>query len=111
MKKIFIVLIVGVLLYAGLHQPKSTIIPIEPRHNSVILYATSWCGYCKKARAFFEEHHIKYTEYDIENSNIGRLQYDQFKVRGVPVIDVRGLIVRGYDEDELLESLKVMDVL
>ena len=111
MKKVFIVLVVGVLLYSGLHKPQSNIIPIVPKHNNVVLYATSWCGYCKKTRALLTEQHVQYTEYDVEKSESARRQYEQLNIRGVPVLDVRGLIVGGYDEDEILDARKGMKVI
>ena len=33
----------------------------------VVLYATSWCGYCAKTRSFLAEEGIAYTELDIES--------------------------------------------
>jgi glutaredoxin len=111
MKKIFIVMIVGVLLYTGLHRSKPTITPIAPKHNNVVLYATSWCGYCKKTRALLTEQRVQYTEYDVEKSESARKQYEQLNIQGVPVLDVRGLIVGGYDEDEILDALKGMKVI
>jgi glutaredoxin len=111
MKKFIIALFACVILYAAFDKPKSSITPVAAKHQNVILYSTSWCKYCKKTRDLFEARHIQYTDYDIEKSNVGRLQYDQFNIQGVPVIDVRGLIVSGYDEDEILEALKAMKVL
>ena len=34
--------------------------------SKVIMYATDWCGYCKKARRYFRKNGISFTEYDIE---------------------------------------------
>ena len=36
--------------------------------EGVVLYATEWCGYCKKAREFFKQNNIAYVKYDIEKS-------------------------------------------
>lgn len=33
--------------------------------EGVVLYATDWCGYCKKTRDFFKQHNIAFVEYDI----------------------------------------------
>ncbi|MDP3010703.1 MAG: DUF4124 domain-containing protein [Methylococcales bacterium] len=32
--------------------------------KQVKMYATSWCGYCKKARAYFAANNIPYSEYN-----------------------------------------------
>ncbi len=80
--------------YAAMHQEK------------VILYATSWCGYCAKTRQFLKENNIPYFEYDVESSSEG---YDQFKAlggRGVPLVLVNGKVIKGFNTDRILAYLK-----
>lgn len=73
-------------------------------HNEqVILYATAWCGYCKKARALLKKHNIPYFEYDIEKSSEGRAQYDRLGGKGVPVILINGKVIKGYNPSEILK--------
>ena len=73
-------------------------------HNDrVILYGTSWCGYCAKARKLMDENNIEYHEYDIEKSNKGKLQYDSLGGRGVPVLLINGEIVKGYNPQKILK--------
>jgi len=77
------------------------------RHGGqVILYATSWCGYCKKARAFLNENNIPFYEYDIEKSTEGRDQYRSIGGRGVPVLLVNGRVIKGYNPTEILKYLE-----
>jgi glutaredoxin len=59
-----------------------------PSLQPVTMYATSWCGYCKKAREYFRKKNIAYTEYDIEKDEQAKSRYDSFGGRGVPVIFV-----------------------
>lgn len=74
--------------------------------NEVVLYATSWCGYCKKTRDLLEKNGIAYTEYDIEKSAKGREEYDQLNGKGVPLLVVNGTAVRGYDPNKILQLAK-----
>lgn len=73
--------------------------------GKVILYATSWCGYCKKTREFLHEKNIPFFEYDIEKSEEGYQQYREIGGRGVPVLLVNKRVIRGYDPAEILRSL------
>lgn len=73
--------------------------------QEVILYATSWCGYCRKTRALLEREGVAYTEFDIETSDEGRRRYEALDGDGVPVLDVRGDVIHGYDEAEILSAL------
>lgn len=74
--------------------------------NKVVLYATSWCGYCAKAREFFAEHKIDYFEYNIETSAEGKRQYDELNGRGIPLVLVNGKRVQGYRPDQITQYLK-----
>ncbi len=78
--------------------------PAVTGSGEVILYATSWCGYCKKTRALFKEQGIPYKEYDIESSDEGRERYEALGGNGVPVIDIRGKVIHGFDKNEILAA-------
>lgn len=75
--------------------------------EGVVLYATDWCGYCKKTREFFRQHNIAYVEYDIEKSAEGRSQYDQLRGSGVPLVMIQGEVFRGYDPNAFSRALKI----
>lgn len=72
----------------------------------VVMYATAWCPYCKKARDFLRKEGIEYKEYDIEKSQEGRRQHQALGGGGVPVIVVNGTVVRGYNPQGILAALK-----
>lgn len=71
--------------------------------EQVILYATSWCGYCAKARKLLSDNNIPYKEYDIETSREGRKQYDSLKGNGVPVLQINGTVVYGYNPSKIMK--------
>jgi len=73
--------------------------------DGVVLYATSWCGYCQKTRELLVEQNVPYIEYDIERSPEGRRQYDALRGRGVPILTVGDTVVRGYNRREILALL------
>lgn len=71
--------------------------------KQVTMYATSWCGYCKKARSYFKEKGISYIEYDIEKDERAKRAYDLLSGKGVPVILVgkkrlNGFSVAGFED-------------
>lgn len=76
------------------------------RHSEpVVLYATSWCGYCAKARALFEEQGIAYFEYDIEESAVGEEQYKALGGDGVPLMIVNNQVIQGFKKKRILKAL------
>lgn len=74
--------------------------------GDVVLYATSWCGYCRKTRSLLAAYDIEYTELDIERSPEARRRFDQLGGHGVPVITVGGTAIHGYDPDALTRALR-----
>jgi len=63
----------------------------------VILYGTSWCGYCRKTREYLADNDIDYVDYDIESSVQGAKEYKQLHGRGVPLLVVNTKVIRGYN--------------
>ena len=67
----------------------------------VVMYATSWCPYCAKARAHFARQGIAYVEHDIEKSAAANAEFKRLGGRGVPLILVGKEKMRGYSEQGL----------
>jgi glutaredoxin len=71
--------------------------------GGVIVYGTSWCGACKAARSHLHDHHIPFVEKDIEKDQAAAQELARkakrtgLKLGGVPVIDVFGQLMMGYD--------------
>lgn len=73
--------------------------------NSVVLYATEWCGYCKKTREFFKDNNIAYVEFDIEKSAEGKQEYNQLQGKAIPLVVINGKVIRGYNPGLMKELL------
>ena len=74
--------------------------------GKVILYSTSWCGYCAKARRLLRDNGIAYHEYDIEKSREGYDQYESLGGRGVPLLLINGEVIKGYNPDRIMALAK-----
>lgn len=74
----------------------------------VTLYTTPTCVYCKTAKEFFSENNIEYDEKDV-SKNESDLQEMVKKSGGmaVPVIDIDGEILVGFNKDQVAELLGV----
>ncbi|MFW5450718.1 MAG: glutaredoxin domain-containing protein [Methylophagaceae bacterium] len=69
----------------------------------VTMFSTSWCGYCKKARKYFNLNAIPFVEYDIENNQHAKKRYDSLGGRGVPLILVSNRRMNGFSESGFLQ--------
>ena len=75
----------------------SLITPEQAKSKTVIMYSTSWCGYCKKAARHFRRKNIPFKEYDIEKSKSAAKAYRKLNGRGVPLILVGKKRMTGFD--------------
>jgi len=66
--------------------------------QAVVMYATSWCGYCAQARAYFAKNRIRYVEYDVEKDAAAKAEFKRLGGRGVPLIVQGGSVMRGFSE-------------
>ena len=74
--------------------------------KKVILYSTSWCPWCKKTREFLKSKKIKFTEKNVEkNKKYADELIKKSKQMGVPVIDIDGKIIVGFNEEKLKKAL------
>lgn len=79
--------------------------------RGVIIYGASWCGPCHQAAAYLKKRGIAFVEHDIEQDS-GAAREMQAKltkagIRGgsIPVIDVRGKILVGFDARAVDQAL------
>ena len=77
------------------------------KSNAVLtMYATSWCGYCRKARAYLAAQKIQYREVDIEASPVNAAEFKAFGGKGVPLFIAGDRRLRGFSEAGMENFLK-----
>ncbi|MDP2656446.1 MAG: glutaredoxin family protein [bacterium] len=80
----------------------------ETTRPTVTIYSTPTCGYCKLAKSFFNEYKVAYTEKDVsQDIKAQEEMIAKSNQMGVPVIDVNGEIVVGFDQDRLATLLDI----
>jgi len=74
----------------------------------VTIYTTPTCVYCRAAKEFFKENNVEYDEKNVAEDEQARdAMVEKSGQLGVPVIDIKGNIVVGFDEAKLSELLGV----
>lgn len=61
------------------------------------MYSAVWCGVCKKARRYFIDNGIAFSEFDVETSQQGREDFERLGGRGVPIILVDDARMNGFN--------------
>ena len=76
--------------------------------KNVTIYSTPTCHCCSLAKDFFKEHNVAYTEYDVaSNTDKRKEMVDKTGQLGVPVIEIDGKVMIGFDESSLAKALGV----
>ncbi len=74
----------------------------------VTIYSTPTCVYCKMAKKYFEEHGVVYEDKDVATDLKAREEMiEKTQQMGVPVIDIDGEIVIGFDQEHLATLLHI----
>jgi len=74
----------------------------------VILYGTSSCPWCHRAREFLKEHKISFKDVNVgEDAKAAKEMIKKSGQQGVPVIDINGKIIVGFDEPAIRKALKL----
>jgi glutaredoxin 3 len=85
----------------------------EAQTPAVVLYTTSWCGWCRRARQIFTDKGVAFTDIDVETVPGAR---DEMLARSggrntVPQVFVGGRHVGGYDDTRALDQRGELDTL
>lgn len=81
-------------------EPVKKVAVVE--NKQVIMYATSWCGYCKAARKYFKDNRISFIEYDIEKDERAKRMHELLGGGGVPIIVYNGKKLRGFSQSKFV---------
>ncbi len=74
----------------------------------VKVYSTPTCPWCKKVKAFLKEHNVRYKDIDVgSNEEASKEMIKKSGQMGVPVVDIDGTIITGFNEEKLKEALKI----
>jgi glutaredoxin-like YruB-family protein len=75
---------------------------------NVKIYSTPSCPYCKTAKAYFTENNIPFEEIDVAaNQFAAQEMISKSGQLGVPVIDIDGQIVVGFDRPKIAQLLNL----
>ncbi|MDO4902219.1 MAG: glutaredoxin family protein [bacterium] len=78
--------------------------------KKITIYTTPWCGYCSAEKEWLDFNKIPYEAKDVEAdpeafAELQAKMGGQF--RGVPVTDIDGQLVLGFDRNKLRELLGI----
>jgi len=76
--------------------------------KNVKVYSTPSCPYCIKAKKFLDDNKISYENKDVAaDQSAAKEMTEKSGQMGVPVIDIEGEIIVGFDRDAIVKALEI----
>ena len=73
---------------------------------AVTVYSTPTCGYCRMAKNYLKEKNVAFTDFNVAtNSEKAQEMVRKSGQMGVPVLDVNGKIIIGFDRGAIDQAL------
>jgi glutaredoxin-like YruB-family protein len=74
----------------------------EKNQPKVVVFSTPTCSYCNMAKSYFREKGIKFTDVDVSrDQTAARDMVRRSGQMGVPVIDIGGKVVVGFNRPQI----------
>ena len=74
----------------------------------VKINSTSSCPYCVALKGFLEENKVEFEEIDVsQDQESMKMIVEKTGQMGVPVIDIDGELIVGFDRKKIVELLKI----
>jgi len=79
--------------------------------KKVIVYSTTTCPWCNKAKDFLSENKVEFEDIDVSKDQAAAEDMTKKSgQRGVPVLDIDGQIIVGFDKAAISSALELENV-
>jgi len=76
--------------------------------KKVIIYSTPTCPYCIRTKQFLKDNNVNFEDIDVSsNQEKAQEMIDKSGQMGVPVLDIEGDIIAGFEKDAIKKSLGI----
>jgi glutaredoxin 3 len=93
-----------------MEEKKNEAVEVKPGdgEKKVIVYSTPTCPYCKMVKQYFDENGVAYQDVDVAaDEKAAEEMVKKSGQMGVPVVDINGQIIVGFDKEELASVLNL----
>jgi glutaredoxin 3 len=74
----------------------------------VTIYSATWCAFCHAAKEYLDKKHVVYTDKDVD-ADVKNAQecVQKSGQMGIPVLDINGQIIVGFDRPKIDAALSL----
>ncbi len=74
--------------------------------KSVKVYSTPTCPFCMRVKQYLKDNSVAFEDLDVSSDqNLGSEMVEKSGQMGVPVLDIEGEIIVGFDKDRIAQTL------
>lgn len=74
----------------------------------VKVYSTNSCPWCVKAKNYLKSVNVEFEELNVQEDMMARDEMiDKSKQMGVPVLDINGTVIVGFDKNAIDKALNI----
>ncbi|MFL7837407.1 MAG: glutaredoxin family protein [Candidatus Promineifilaceae bacterium] len=82
----------------------------KKKKNRVIVFSTPTCSYCNMAKQYFRRNKIRFKDVDVSRDEAAaRDLVRRTGQMGVPVIDINGKLIVGFDKPQINRLLDIKE--
>lgn len=74
-------------------------------NKEVIIYTSNSCGFCHQAKDLLDSMGVEYTEKNVSVDEEAKKELIAKRFMGVPVLEIDGETIQGFDRDKIEELL------
>jgi glutaredoxin 3 len=76
--------------------------------KKVKIYSTPTCPYCIRAKQYLKDNNVEFENIDVStNQQAAQEMVDKSGQMGVPVLDIEGQVIIGFDKEKINQSLGI----
>jgi glutaredoxin-like YruB-family protein len=76
--------------------------------KNVIVYSTPTCPYCTRAKEYLSANNVTFESIDVsQDQQAGQQMVEKSGQMGVPVLDIEGEIIVGFDKEKIKKALGI----
>jgi len=84
--------------------------PKKVKKNRVIVFSTPTCSYCNMAKQYFRRNKVRFKDVDVSRDEAAaRDLVRRTGQMGVPVIDINGKLIVGFDKPQINRLLDIKE--
>ena len=77
-------------------------------NKKITIYSTPTCPYCVRTKQFLKDNNIEFEDIDVsENETAASEMIKKSGQMGVPVVDIDGEIIVGFDKEKIKKTLGI----